>query len=70
MKMRHKKFEVGYKNRIAIFYESDTFCLIPTIGFVYDKAYDYISRYESISIIIQFAFFGIKFEHKYNIKHE
>ena len=68
--MRRKKIEVGYKNRIAIYFESDTFCLLPTIGFVSDKSYDYISSYESISIIIQFAFFGIKFEHKYNIKHE
>ena len=69
MKMRQKIFEIGYKNRIVIYYESNTFCLIPTIGFIYDKSYDYISRYESISIIIQFAFFGIKFEHKYNMKH-
>ena len=69
MKMRQKIFEIGYKNRIVIYYESYTFCLIPTIGFIYDKSYDYISRYESISIIIQFAFFGIKFEHKYNMKH-
>ena len=67
--MRQKIFEIGYKNRIVIYYESYTFCLIPTIGFIYDKSYDYISRYESISIIIQFAFFGIKFEHKYNMKH-
>ena len=69
MKIRQKIFEVGYKNRIAIYFESDTFCLMPTIGFVYDKSYDYISSYESISIVIQFAFFGIKFEHKYNMKH-
>lgn len=69
MKMRQKIFEIGYKNRIVIYYESFTFCLIPTIGFINDKSYDYISRYESISIIIQFAFFGIKFEHKYNMKH-
>lgn len=70
MKMRQKIFEVGFKNRIAIYFVSYTFCLIPAIGFVYDKTYDYMCSYESISIIIQFTFIGIKYEHKYNIKHE
>ena len=70
MKMRQKIFEVGYKNRIVIYFVSYAFCLIPTIGFVYDKCHDYLRSYESISIIIQFTFIAIKFEHKYNIRNE
>lgn len=70
MEIQRKKKEWGFKNRLIVYYFNDAFCLLPVIDFVYENVYEYISSYESISIVIQFAFFGIKFEHKYNIRHE
>lgn len=70
MKIRWKVKKIGFKNRIAFIFQNDRLYLTPVIAMMYEKCEDYCINYESISLCIGFTFFWIKFEHKYNIKHE